>query len=129
MALEFAGYAIVDSELLNAETRRRSTKSDGSDSTTVERSGFSWTDLSPAHQRELLGSIGVHGVLRSSITLGPPHGAAQQQTVTVEVALTSLLDDVLSWRSRCSVETGDYNSKERAVDLAARCALEGGSQL
>lgn len=128
MALEFVGYAIVDSELLNAETRRRSTKINNGETTTIERSGPSWADLTTDQQRELLGSIGVHGVLRASIILGPPHGAAQQQTITIEVTLTSLLDDVLSWRSRCSVETGDFNSNARAVDLAARCALEGGSQ-
>lgn len=126
MALEFAGYALVDTELLNAETRRRSIKTTGEE-TTIEKSGPEWKDLTPSAQRELLHSIGVHGVLQAAITMGPAYGAAQQRTVTVAVTVTRISDDALAWRSQCSVETGDYNAPERALDLAARCALESES--
>ncbi len=126
MALEFAGYAVVDSELLNAETRRRLTKTSG-EATTIEKSGPEWKDLTPSAQRELLFSIGVHGILHAAITMGAPHGGAQQRTITVVVTVTRTGDDALAWRSQCSVESGDYNAPERALDLAARCALESES--
>lgn len=123
MSLEFAGYALVDAELLNAETRRRSSKTVG-DTTTVEKSGPEWKDLTPSAQRELLFSIGVRGVLHATITMGAPRGAAQQRTITVTVTVTRTSDDALAWRSQCSAESGDFNAPERAVELAARCALE-----
>lgn len=126
MSLEFAGYALVDAELLNAETRRRSSKTVG-ENTTVEKSGPEWKDLSPSAQRELLFSIGVRGLLRAAITMGPPRGAAQQRTITVTITVTRTSDDAVAWRSQCSAESGDFNAPERAVELAARCALESPS--
>ena len=136
IALEFGGYTIVDSELINAELRRRSTVTTETSqrgaivptpTTTdvkTEVTGRLWSDLPILEQRELLSAMGVRGVLRAQVALGTPHGMAGQRTVTVGISLARLDDDLLVWQSQCDVETGDYHSEAQAVDLATRCALE-----
>lgn len=127
IALEFAGYTIVDSELINAELRRRSTVTTDTASSTETKTdvtGRLWSDLPLLEQRELLTAMGVRGVLRAQVALGTPHGMAAQRTVTVGLSLARLDDDLLVWQTQCDVETGDYHSEAQAVDIATRCALE-----
>ena len=127
IALEFGGYTVVDSELINAELRRRSTvttEGTGGSEQTTELTGRLWSDLPILEQRELLAAMGVRGVLRAQVALGTPHGMAGQRTVTVGISLARLDDDLLAWQSQCDVETGDYHSEPQAVDIATRCALE-----
>src|SRR6185503_7857591 len=118
MALEFAGYNLLDSELINAEMRRRATTTEQTtnaqgtvESTWTETSGgMSWSQLAPPKQRDLLVALGVQGILHTILTIGLPRGMASQRTVTVAVAVTRLDNDRLAWSSQCSVETGDYHS-------------------
>ena len=146
MELEFVGYTVVDSELINAEMRRRTTEtheqltgpsvgrvevqpqtfrppSSGTSSTTAVSGGTTWFAASPEQQQALLAALGASGVLRTTISLGEAHGMAQQRTVDVAVTLTRL-DGQIAWRADCSVETGDYHSAEQAMELATHCALE-----
>jgi len=131
IALEYGGYTVVDGELINAELRRRTTRTRESQSGTVatsetqtEVTGAVWSDLPLLQQRELLTAMGVRGVLRAQVALGTPHGMAAQRTVTVGISLARIEDDLLVWQSQCDVETGDFHSEAQAVDLATRCALE-----
>lgn len=149
MELELAGGSLVDSELINAELRRRTTRTSDtvtpalsnadqlgqrpstttavrSDSTT-EVTGTTWVDLPAAEQRALLQEIGARSTLHATVWLGVPHGMAAQRTVTVQVALVRLADQAVAWESECGVETGDYHSEPQAVELATRCALESAS--
>lgn len=146
MALELGGGSLVDSELINAELRLRtthtrstvsvvqthpsqvgvmpSTTTQGSSASTTEVTGTTWLDLPPIEQRALLQDLGIRSVLRANIALGVPHGLSGQRTVTVQLALIRLADEAIAWESECGVETGDYHSEPQAVELAARCALE-----
>lgn len=146
MALELGGGSLVDSELINAELRLRTTRTRStvgvvqtnpsqvgvmpsttteviSDSTT-EVTGTTWLELPPLEQHSLLEGMGIRSVLRANIALGVPHGLSGQRTVTVQLALIRLADSAIAWESECGVETGDYHSEPQAVELAARCALE-----
>jgi hypothetical protein len=147
MSLEFAGYTVVDTELLNAEAWRRTTTSTESTSArvptvpqhgsqglpvnsaqerTVLAGGASWADAPADERQRMLSSIGVDGLLATEVALGPPRGMARQRTLTMRVKVTRL-DGELVWRSECDVETGDYHSDEQALDLATRCAVESAS--
>lgn len=123
IALEYGGYTVVDGELINAELRRRTTRTTD-EVTQTEVTGAVWSDLPVLQQRELLSAMGVRGVLRAQVALGTPHGMAAQRTVTVGISLARLEDDLLVWQSQCDVETGDFHSEAQAVDLATRCSLE-----
>jgi len=135
MAIEFGGFSLVDSELINAEMQRRftltrETTSRGApanDQTDTELTGRTWSDLEPQQQRDLLTAMGVKGLFHATVTMGIPHGMAGQRTVTVAVAISRLSDAQLVWQAECGVETGDYHSEVQAVDLATRCALESGT--
>jgi hypothetical protein len=125
--IEYHGYGIIESALINAELRTRRTSTVTSDAqTTVDESvvGKTWLDLQPEERRTLLADIGAQGVLQAVVGLGVPHGMAGQRTVTVRLVVTRLADDALVWQSQCQVETGDYHSEDQAVFLATRCALE-----
>ncbi|HVK74093.1 MAG TPA: hypothetical protein VM734_12275 [Kofleriaceae bacterium] len=131
MELEYAGYGIVDTELLNAEARTRVTRTTdwqsaygSGESSTTEVTGLTWAQLSPGHQRDVLMAIGVRGLLSSTLTIGAARGLSWQQTVTVALSLTRVEDGVLAWRSQCSAETGDYRTLAVAIEVATRCALE-----
>jgi hypothetical protein len=112
MDLEFAGYTIIDGETVNAEMQKRTAP------------GTTWTDLPVEEQRAMLVAMGAKGILTMNITFGMPHGMAQQQMVTVSIGITRAEDNALVWSSRCSVETGDYHTTERAIQLGTQCALE-----
>jgi hypothetical protein len=130
MAIELGGYSLVDSELINAELQRRSTRTRETPAgvtTTTELTGRTWLDLAPQQQRDLLTAMGIKGLLYATITMGIPQGMASQRTVTVSIALTRLSDEQLVWQSECGVETGDYHSEPQAIELATRCALESGT--
>lgn len=146
MALELGGVSLVDSELINAEMRMRTTKTRSSTSeyeqsspqigqpaqttatgtreTTTEVTGATWESLPPGEQQSLLTAMGVRGLLHATISMGTPHGLSGQRTVTVQLAVTRLSDGALAWQSECGVETGDYHAEPQAVELATRCALE-----
>jgi hypothetical protein len=134
MAIEYGGFSLVDSELINAEMQRRythtkETASFGGTQTTetTELTGRTWHDLTTQQQRDLLTVMGIKGVLHATITMGIPHGMAGQRTVTVAIAIARLSDEQLVWQSECGVETGDFHSEPQAVELATRCALESGT--
>jgi len=124
IALEYGGYTVVDGELINAELRRRTTRTTNDVVTETQVTGAVWSDLPVIQQRELLSAMGVRGVLRAQVALGTPHGMAAQRTVTIGISLARLEDDLLVWQSQCDVETGDFHSEAQAVDLATRCSLE-----
>jgi hypothetical protein len=119
MALEFAGYALVDSELVNLRLGLRHERDTG-----VEVHRVTWADASADDRRALLDEMEVDGFLWSAISIGPPRGMSWQRTVEVSLRVTRAHDERLVWQSRCAVETGDYHTTERAVELATRCALE-----
>lgn len=146
MALELGGGSLVDSELINAELRLRTTRTrstleqtrtspenvlEAAKATTVESSsteteleGRTWSQLPGDEQRALLAAMGIRSTLRALIALGPPHGLSGQRTITVHLALVRLSDEAVAWESQCGVETGDFHSEPQAVELATRCALE-----
>ncbi|MEO8703884.1 MAG: hypothetical protein ABI867_27795 [Kofleriaceae bacterium] len=126
MAIEFGGYSLVDSELINVELQRRQTHTEN-DSTTTELTGRTWLDLPEQQRRDLLMAMGIRGIVTTTIAMGIPQGMAGQRTVTVAIAVSRLADDKLVWQSQCGVETGDFHSEPQAIDLATRCALESGS--
>lgn len=126
IAIEFGGYTLVDADKINAELQRRTTVTHGTVETT-DLEGRTWLDLAEPQQRELLAAMGIRGLLHATITMGLPHGMAQQRTVTVAVAISRLGDGQLVWQSECGVETGDFHSEPQAIDLATRCALESGT--
>jgi hypothetical protein len=119
MDLEYDGYTIVDSELVNAEMLRRHQLTGQADQVIA---GRSWAEASPDERRELLHGMGVDGMLTTQITIGGARGMASQRTVAVELAVLRL-DGQLVWWAQCRAETGDYNSTEEAMERATRCAL------
>ena len=126
MGLELAGHEVVDTDVINAESRRRTSLShdshDESEGTTVV--GQVFTELPPAAQKELLTSMGVHGVMRADLFLGPPLGAHLDREVTVTITVHRLDDDAIAWTSRCTtMSIGMY--PEPAIQAAVQCALEG----
>lgn len=140
MALELGGGSLVDSEMINAELRRRTTKTrevtisaqpggEGwrDQQVQVEVSGLTWLDLPAEERRALLEQLGVTSLLTATISMSIPRGMAGQRTVSVQVVLRRLDDDTVAWQSECGVETGDYRSEPQALELAARCALESAS--
>jgi hypothetical protein len=130
ISIEYGGYTLVDSELINAELQRRTSKTVATadaETTTTEVTGRTWLDLPPPRQRELLAAMGIQGVMRTTIAMTVPLGMAGERIVTVAVVVSRVADEQLVWRSRCSVVTGDYHSESQAIDLATRCALESGT--
>ena len=140
MALELGGGSLVDSELLNAELRRRTTRtreihvstreagpSSNRVETEVEQRGLTWLELPPAEQRAFLEELGVISLLTATISMSVPRGMSGLRTVRVQVVLRRLADDTIAWQSECGVETGDYRSEPQAIELATRCALESAS--
>lgn len=117
MGLELAGHDVVDAELLNAETRRRSESNDS-------KASIRFEELLPDQQRALLEAIGVRGVLRTSLHLGPTKGPHLDQDVTVSVAVHRVGDDALAWRSVCTATGGPGLRLVAAIEDATRCALE-----
>ena len=130
IAIELGGYTLVDSELINAELRRRTSQTHASaegETTTTVLTGRTWLDLPPRDQLELLAAMGIQGLLHATISMSVPRGMAGLRLVTVEVALSRLADGQLAWQARCGVLTGDFHSEPQAIDLATRCALESGT--
>lgn len=119
LGVEYLGYSVVDSDLLNAELRVRRTTEAGGSGPHEEVSGKTWFDLDTEARRAFVAEIGAHGVLHTAINSG-----GYSQPVTVRLAVTKLEDDALVWQSQCQVATGDYNDELRAMDLATQCALE-----
>jgi hypothetical protein len=127
IAIEYAGFTLVDGERINAELQQRTTQITETADRLIEQveiTGRTWVDLEPQQQRDLLTAMGIRGLFRAEVSLGVPRGMAAQRTVTVAVAVTRLADEALAWQSQCSVETGDYHSEPQAIELATRCALE-----
>ena len=131
MSLEFAGYWLVDSELVNRYVLQRNERSNegrsGASTTEVSEvtvTGTTFSDATPAEQHAMLDDMGLDGLLQSSILMGPARGLSQQRTVQVSLRVIRAKDDRMAWTARCSVETGDYHSTEQAVELATRCALD-----
>jgi hypothetical protein len=145
--LEFAGYTVVDTELLNAEAWRRTTTTTAITPARVPRvpqhdvkgapiapareeierfGGASWADAPADERHRMLMAMGVDGMLATEVRTGRARGMARQRTLTMRVVVTRL-DGALVWRSECDVETGDYRSDEQALDQAARCAVESAS--
>lgn len=120
LGVEYLGYSLVDSDLLNAELRVRRTTEGGESGPLEEVSGKTWFDLDTEARRAFVAQIGAHGVLHTAIN----SGGGYRQPVTVRLAVTRLEDDALVWQSQCQVATGEYNNQLRAMDLATQCALE-----
>jgi hypothetical protein len=142
IAIEFGGYTLVDSELINAEMQRRTSRRQetvreepttpgpgvtAEETTTTEVTGRTWFDLPPHAQRDLLAAMGVRGVLRATIAMSIPQGMAGLRMVSVGISVSRLSDGQLVWQSRCGVMTGDFHSEPQAIELATRCALESGT--
>lgn len=119
MALEFDGYSIVDSELVNAEmVRRRHT---GREEQIVD--GKLFGESSPAEQRQLLHDIGADGIVTTTVTISRYHDPNYSRTVAVEMAMLRL-DGALVWWSQCRAESGNNASNDEAMDAATRCAIK-----
>ena len=140
MSLEFVGYRLVDSELVNIYLRERverirttTAESYGvirdQETRSVEVAGVGWDQATVEERQRVLGEMGVDGFLASRIVMGPMKNVEGQRTVEIHLVVTRVHDNALVWRSRCAVETGQYHSIDQAVDLAARCALEGANLL
>lgn len=119
LGMEYLGYSLIDSDLLNAELRVRRTTETSGGGRQEELSGKTWFELDTEERRAFLAQLGVHGVLHTAINAG-----GYRQPVTVRLAVTQLQDDALVWQSECQVATGDFNDELRAMDLATQCALE-----
>lgn len=119
LGVEYLGYSLVDSDLLNAELRVRRTTEVGGSGPVEEVSGKTWFDLDTEARRAFVAQIGAHGVLHTAI-----NSSGYRDPVTVRLAVTRLEDDALVWQSQCTVATSDYHDKLRAMDLATQCALE-----
>ncbi len=119
LGMEYLGYSLIDSDLLNAELRLRRTTETDVTGPQEEVSGKTWFDLSTEERRAFLAHIGATGVLHTAID-----ASGLGRAVTVRLAVTKLEDDALVWQSQCQVQAGDYHDELRALDLAAQCALE-----
>ena len=155
LMMEFMGYDVIDTELLNAESRSRTTmtvealpstpppgdpsRRHGSssfwqppsspasdDSAMITTDGLAWSSAPPERRLALLAAMGIDGTLATEMAFGRAHGMARQRTVTARLTVARL-DGGIVWQSACDVETGDYHSALQAIDLATRCALESAS--
>lgn len=119
LGMEYLGYSLIDSDLLNAELRVRRTTDNGAGDSQEQVSGKTWFDLGTEERRAFLAHLGTHGVLHTAID-----ASGRGRAVTVRLAVTKLEDDALVWQSQCQVPAGDYHDELRALDLATQCALE-----
>ncbi len=108
IALESAGWSVIDTELVNAE--RRVHRIEGSSDTII--AGTTWRETSLDEQLALVTTLGARGWLDVAAKVG-----RAAVTVTVQV---SRLDGVLAWARTCTVE---YWDDARALEIAAGCAV------
>ena len=150
MLLEYAGFNVVDTERLNVESWRRSTKTvetsrsagfrgatpprldtfvpprETSDEIGAVAGGTAWSEAPPEARHAMLIAMGIDGTLSTRVSFGPLRRLTQRRTVTTSVTVARL-DGTLVWESSCDVVAGDYHSEPQAIDLATRCALESAS--
>jgi hypothetical protein len=135
--LEFGGLDVIDSERVNAETRRRvehteSTSSRAgaeapatSESRAVEIEGASFLDATPAMQEAIAAELGADGLLNTRIWIGSGEGMSSRRRIEVQVRLLRLPEQEMVWASRCGVEIAGVESDSQGMEEAARCAVEG----
>ena len=127
MTLELAGYTIVDAEQINAEMRRRTTKtrteltehtrpppeprqpytppaSDSHSETTVD-AGKAWNDAAPGERDEMARTLGADGLVHTTIVAAPgPHVWITRYTIAITL---TTLDGHTLWHSECSADSGE----------------------
>ena len=132
--LDFLGYEIIDSELVNAttlarmeiETREWSKRSWGTSETTTRETelvGSRFIDAPPAIQDEILAQLKADGVLTTRIRVGAGIGSSSRRDIEVQVRMLHMPGGELAWASRCRVEAG-LETNEEPIMKAARCATE-----
>jgi hypothetical protein len=144
--LELGGFSVIDSERVNAVTATRhelqerslqraaaavdgltvTATHDDSTTTTTETRGARFEDATPREQLEMLTELGAQGLLSTRVTIGAGLGIGQRRLVTVQLQLLEMPERVLVWARRCELEVGGiFTTDERAMERAARCAVEG----
>jgi hypothetical protein len=146
--LEFGGFAIIDSENVNAvtgtrqEIERRSreyrTTMTGTETApeiasaavsgekTSEVRGARFEDATPLEQNAILGQLGAQGLLNARISIGASIGAGQRRTIVLQLQLLEMPTRALVWARRCELEVGGLMATdELAMERAASCAAEG----
>jgi len=131
MALEFVGYSLVDSQLVNVRlgerrelTRQSSAYGATSEHHEVEVKRVSWEEATVEERRAVIADLEADGLLSSAITMSAAD-LVGDRTIEVRLTLARVADEAVVWASRCEVETGDGDlSTEQAIEHATRCALE-----
>lgn len=135
LALEFRGYAVVDSERVNAVTARRTdvlvveTEQRDDERLTSTRStesvvtGSLFADAPPAVQDQILAELDAEGLLHARILVGAPVARSPRRSIDVQVRLVDVASGDLVWASRCRINVG-WEVNEPAVMKAARCATD-----
>lgn len=134
-ALEFRGYAVVDSERVNAVTAERTevvvreqTRRSRGRLTAIDKkesvvTGSLFADAPPTLQDRILAELGAEGMLNARIFIGSGIARSPRRDVLVQVRLIDVTTGELAWASRCRVNAG-WDLDEVAVMKAARCAVD-----
>lgn len=133
-ALEFRGYAVVDSERVNAVTAKRTEvivrerdESDRGRLTAIDKkaevTGSLFADAPPSLQDRILDELGAEGMLNARIFIGAPIARSPRRVILVQVRLIDVETGELAWASRCNFTAG-WEVDEVAVMRAARCAVD-----
>ncbi len=135
--LEFRGMDVIDSERVNAETRRRVERAEStssrlgaeppatSESRAIDVEGAVFLDATPAMQEAIAADLGADGLLNTRIWIGSPEGMGSRRRIEVQLRLLHLPEQEMVWASRCGVEIAGVESDSQGMEEAARCAVEG----
>lgn len=141
-ALEFGGFAVVDSEKVNAITgtrqeilRRHAHSEQRNDQLVTESAGerrstevvgARFSDATPLEQEAIVAELGASGIVQTRIAIGAGVGAGSRRTATIQVRLLEMPSRQLAWVRRCELEIGGMmGSDEVAMERGIRCAVDG----
>lgn len=132
MALEFAGYRIIDSERINlflGNRTERDRRALASEVGQVTVRGATWADATPAQKHVLLRKMGIDAILKTAIDFGPTGGAAGDRLVTVRLELVTPDGQRLRWSSRCAVSAAGPSGFDKAIELATECSIQSAARV
>lgn len=87
--------------------------------------GATYDELPVEDRRALLELAGAGSVLTTRVIVGATYGTwTKQQEVEVMVKMSDARDGSMRWSARCSASSRADDSAVRAIEAAARCAVD-----
>jgi len=134
--LDFAGFTVIDSSSVNADTaehhevsERSSTRHpaggiSSSKTERVDRTFATFDDATPLEQKDILMRLRVDALVSSRVWVGADVANGFRNTITAQVRLVTSATRELVWEKRCAVESS-WELRHTGVERAMRCAMAG----